>query len=107
MSTDTLVDSRAWRRLSPRGKIRMALQEIRALEFQADRLQRQVTHAAGATQEMAAHSRALEVQAAARNIESQGIRVFGDVKAAAIADPGVSPSTRKLIDSTPLKELTP
>lgn len=99
-----------WNKLSDRGKIRRLLEEKRALlvsldccHRHIDSLERQVAHAAGATQDMGAHCRALEVQAHAQRLQSQGISIFGGDRpaaknlAVALEIPPLKSSTQKIL----------
>lgn len=80
---------------------RFAFDELRKSQNQVDSLQRQVRHAAVATNEMAAHCRATEVAAAAARLQSQGVQVFGKIAGVGIEIPPLSSHLQKLVDSQP------
>lgn len=78
---------------------------ITDLKIQVDGLQAQVSHAAKAAGEMAAHSRAAEVALHAANLSRQGINVFGGPRnrVVGIEIPAISAATHKLLGATPEK----
>lgn len=108
----SFTKTRHWRKMKPAARLRWLMREYRRLEDENFSMRAQISHAAGATQDMAAHSRALEVQNHALRLNNNGTNVFfenprSSGRAAMLVEvPELKTISRKLVDSQPTQITT-